>query len=331
MIRVATSTGRPARATFLGAGSMGTALANAAAGAGRDVILWTSDAELARALAASRRHPRFTDWSLAPGLAVTTDLADAIAGAELVVVAVHSTEVRALAERLRPLLARHQVVLSATKGLELPTLYRMSEVLAEVAGAAIVGAIGGPNITSEIARRELSALVVAVADEPSRACAARWLETDRLRVRTSADLRSIELVAVLKNVVAIAVGIATGLELGYNARSMLLADGLAEIQRLGAQLGADPAAFAGMAGIADLYLTSTCPQSGNRRLGIELGRGRRLEEIAAELPEVPEGIGAVRGCRALARRHGLELPIADAVAQILDGELPAGRMQDALA
>jgi glycerol-3-phosphate dehydrogenase (NAD(P)+) len=196
----------------------------------------------------------------------------------------------------------------------------MSEILAKETGTAAVGVVAGANITPEIVSGDLTAIVVASRDSQVTTLAKHCLESPELRVSCSGDLLSIELAAALKNVVAIGVGIAAGLGLGFNARSIVFACGLREIARLGAALGADPSVFAGVAGVGDLFLTVSSPDSLNGRLGVALGRSTALVEILADLPETPEGIGSVRACRALARRYDLHLPIAEAVAAILEGE-----------
>jgi glycerol-3-phosphate dehydrogenase (NAD(P)+) len=309
---------------------MGTTLAHVVAAAGRRATLWCRDPETARAIARDGRHPARPGHALSPALVATASLEEAVRGAPLVLVAVHSTEFAATARRLAPLVDGGQALLSATKGIELPSLRRMSDVLREEAGAGTVGAITGLNITPEIMAGQLSALLVASPSAEARALAARMLATPRLLVETTGDLRSAELASVLKNVAAIAVGIATGLEMGFNARGMVFARGLAEVESLGTALGAAPAAFHGIGGTGDLFLTAASPQSLNRRLGIELGQGRTLEEIVAALPEVPEGIGAVRACRLLADRAGMRLPLCRATAEIMDGEARTDALERAL-
>ena len=247
-------------------------------------------------------------------------LADVVRDAALVIVTVPSTQFRETARTLGSLEVTSRTWLSATKGFERDTCLRMSEILAKEVGASAVGVVAGANITPEILADDFTAIVVASHDSDVCALAKRCLESRQLRVSCSDDVLSIELAAALKNVVAIGVGIAAGLELGFNARSIVFACGLREIALLGAALGAESRVFAGVTGAGDLFLTASSPDSLNRRLGVELGRGRTLADIVTELPETPEGIGSVRACRALARRHGLRLPIAEAVAAILEGE-----------
>jgi glycerol-3-phosphate dehydrogenase (NAD(P)+) len=222
------------------------------------------------------------------------------------------------------------VLLSATKGIELPSLSLMSGVLRETTPAEAVGALLGPNITPEIMEGQPTTLLVASPSAAARALAAGALAGPRLRVEGTDDLPSHELAGVLKNVVAIAVGMAAGRGMGFNAQGLVFARGLAEIEALGARLGAAAGAFRGIGGAGDLFLTASSPQSLNRRLGVELGSGTPLGEVLRGLPEVPEGIGAVRACRLLARREGLDLPLAEAAARVLEGEEDAGVLERVL-
>lgn len=320
----------PEAVAVVGDGSMGTTLAHVAASRGWPCRLWCPDPAAARAIGSEHRHPARPRYALAPGLRATASLEEAVAGAALVIVAVHSTRFRETARELAPLVGPGRALLSATKGIELPSLSLMSEILGEAVPGATVGALTGLNITPEIMEGRLSALLVASPSPAARALAAGALAGPRLLVEEAGDLRSHELAAVLKNVVAIAVGIAAGSGIGFNGQGLLFARGLAEIEALGARLGAAAGAFRGMGGAGDLFLTASSPQSLNRRLGVELGGGAPLEEILRGLPEVPEGIGAVRGCRLLARREGMDLPLAEAAARILEGEEDAGALERVL-
>ena len=310
----------------IGSGSMGTALAYAAATAGNPAAVWCPDTATAETVAA-RFHRLGADGLEAP-VRASTAIPDVVRNAALVIVAVPSPQCRATARSLGRFAFSGRALLTATKGFERDTHARMSEILAGETGSA-VGVIAGANITPELVARRLTALVVASRAPEVGVLAKRYLESPQLRVWVHEDILSIELAAALKNVVAVGVGIAAGLELGFNARSIVFACGLKEIATLGAALGAEPGIFAGPAGAGDLFLTASSPHSLNRRLGLELGRGARLGDIVARLPEVPEGIGSVRACRALARRHRLHLPIAEAVAAILEGERDAVTLEAA--
>ena len=324
------SSAAPGPVAVVGDGSMGTTLAHVMASRGRRCTLWCHDPVDARAIDREHRHPARPHHALSAALRATPSLEEAVAGAALVVVAVHSTRFRETARALGARVEPGQVLLSATKGIELPSLSLMSQVLGETTPARAVGAITGPNITPEIMEGRLSALLVASPSSAARALAAGALAGPRLRVEGTDDLWSHELAAVLKNVVAIAIGVAAGRGMGFNAQGLVFARGLAEIEALGARLGAAAGAFRGIGGAGDLFLTASSPQSLNRRLGVELGGGAPLDEILRGLPEVPEGIGAVRGCRLLARREGIALPLAEATARILEGEEDAGALERVL-
>jgi glycerol-3-phosphate dehydrogenase (NAD(P)+) len=303
----------------IGSGSMGSTLAHATFVAGHPTTIWCADP--ARAEALDGRFQRGRAGNAADRVRVSTVMADTVRDAALIVVAVPSAEYRGAARALASLDIAGKVLLSSTKGFEPETRMLLSKVLEREIGAAAVGVIAGANITPEIVAGQLSALVVASESPEVGALAKACLESEQLRVWLCEDRNSVELVAALKNVVAIGVGIATGLELGFNARAIVFASGLKEIVTLGAALGADPAAFLGVAGVGDLFLTASSPDSLNRRLGVALGRGKRLADVVGELPEVPEGIGSVRACLDLARKHALDLPIAATVAAILEGAL----------
>jgi glycerol-3-phosphate dehydrogenase (NAD(P)+) len=316
----------------LGDGSMGTTLAETVARGDRRATLWCRSEAVARSIRDDRRNPHhFRDLQLSPALDATHRLDEAVDGASLVIVAVGSPRFRETARTLGAQRATPPAMLSATKGIDLSTLQRMSEVLAEETASRAVGTISGPNVTPDIMARQLTAIVIASPDPAVIAAGARALETPRLKVYGNEDLAGVEIAGVLKNVIAVAMGIATGIGSGSNARSFLFTRGLAEIRRLGMALGASPDTFYGLAGIGDLFLTSTSPDSLNYRVGIELGSGKSLPEILAGMPEVPEGISSTRGCCALARRAGVGMPIAEQTRRILDGEANPASLEDALA
>lgn len=320
----------PGRCAVVGDGSMGTTLAHVIAAGGRECALWSPSAGAADAINRDHRHPRRPDHALHPRLVATPSLEDAVAGARLVVVAVHSTSFAETARRLGALVTPGQALFSATKGIEHPSLRLMTDLLREAAPRCAVGTLGGTNITGEIMTGQLSSLLVASPSPEARARAALALGAPHLAVSSSADLFSVELVSVLKNAVSIAAAIGLGAGLGYNGLGLVVAAGMAEIRALGVALGADARAFDGPAGIGDVFLTASSPHSLNRRLGMELGRGRRLEEIVAELPEVPEGIGAVRAVRPLAGGAGLSVPLCAVTGEILEGREPPRALERVL-
>jgi glycerol-3-phosphate dehydrogenase (NAD(P)+) len=319
------------RVAVLGEGSMGTALAETVAQGGRPCFLWCRSEAVARKIAERRRNPNhFPNRQLSPYLTATSSLEEAVLGASLVIVAVGSPRFRETAAELAKVSSSDQAVLSATKGLELSTLKRMSELLSGELHTGAIGVISGPNITTDIMAGLPTGIVVASRVPEVVNLAAQALTTPRLRVYGNEDLDGVEIAGVLKNAIAIAMGIATGLEWSANARSYIFTRGLAEIRRLGLALGSRPETFYGLAGIGDLFLTSTSPDSLNYRVGIELARNRSLKDIIGGMSEVPEGINSTRGCCELARRAGIHVPLAGRTLQIIDGEASPSSLEEAL-
>ncbi|MBI3726528.1 NAD(P)-dependent glycerol-3-phosphate dehydrogenase [bacterium] len=306
------------KVAVLGGGSFGTTLAHTVASAGRACTLWSRDEEVARKINETHRNPRyFQDRPLSPDLRATSNLEEAAKDAPLVVVAVASSGFREVARALGDFVRGDQVILSATKGLEPRTHKRMSELLREETCAKKVGALSGPNIAREILDGQPAATVVASRFRDAIELSAELLHAPRFRIYGNDDLLGVELAGALKNVIAIASGVLTGLGLGDNARSLLITRGLAEIQRLGVKLGADPLTFSGLAGIGDLLVTCTSPLSRNHRVGAGLAKGETLEAIVERLGEVAEGINTARVCKELAAEHGVAMPIAEGVYKLL--------------
>jgi glycerol-3-phosphate dehydrogenase (NAD(P)+) len=303
----------------VGAGSWGTTLANLLCGRGDAVTLWAFEPEVADEINRRHRNDLFLpDAPLLPGVAATTDLDAAVEGAALVVSAAPSHAVRRVMAGAASRLAPGAVVVSASKGLEPDTHKRMTEVLAEVLppGTAIA-ALSGPTFAREVYERQPTAAVTASGVPEVARRAQEAVRVPYFRLYTNDDVVGVELAGALKNVVAIAAGILDGLGLGNNPRAALITRGLAEITRLGVALGARPATFAGLAGMGDLLLTATGPLSRNRSLGLEVGRGRTLEEVQARRLSVAEGVGTARAALELAAQVGVELPIAREVASVL--------------
>ena len=308
------------RIAVLGAGSWGTAFAKVVADSGREVVLWARRPEVAEAVRERRENPDYLPGITLPDLVTaTTDAAAALDGADAVVLAVPSQTLRANLADWKPLLPRGATLVSLAKGVELGTLKRMSEVIREVAGvpAGQVAVVSGPNLAREIAAGEPTATVIACSD-PERAIALQAAtSTDYFRAYTNSDVVGCELGGAGKNVIALAVGIAAGLGLGDNSRASLITRGLAETARLGAELGADPLTFAGLAGLGDLVATCSSPLSRNRTFGEHLGRGETLAQAeAANHGQVAEGVKSCVSICELGERHGVELPIADAVRRV---------------
>ena len=295
------------------------------------VTLWAHEPEVAQEINARHRNDMFLpEAPLHESLRATTDVADAVRGAPIVVSASPSHAVRTVMTGTAAALAPGALVISVTKGLEADGLERMTEVLGEVLPAhARIVALSGPTFAREVYEGQPTACTVAGAEQAARE-AQRVLSTSVFRVYTSDDVVGVELAGALKNVVAIAAGIAEGLGLGDNPRAALITRGLAEITRLGVALGAKPLTFMGLAGMGDLVLTATGPQSRNRSLGFELGRGTPLETILARRVSVAEGVATARAAVALGERAGVELPIAFEVAQVLFHRKPPRQALGAL-
>lgn len=319
--------------TVVGTGSWGTTLALLEARYGRPTTLLTRTPTEAAELRAAGEHARVAPGHAFPAsLRITSDPEQALDGCAVVLLAVPSQSMRANAERLRPYLRPETIVLSCAKGLERGSLKRMSQVLSEVlpAHAERIGALSGPNIAREILEGRPATTVIGVAEHRYAEQAQRLLTMPTFRVYTSDDVVGIELAGALKNIIALGAGFADGLAAGDNAKAAFLTRGLAEIARLGIVLGAHPLTFAGLAGLGDLVATCTSPWSRNRRLGEALARGLTLEQALAELGgQVAEGVTTVQTARALAARHGVEMPIADQLYQVLfEGKAPRQAIAD---
>ena len=267
---------------------------------------------------ASRENRLFLPGIRLPeALSFEPDLDAAIASSPLVFVAIPTKYLRGSLQRAKQAPAAETGFVSLTKGIEVGTLVRPTQVIRECLGAERVAVLSGPSHAEEVARRKPTTVVVA-SDDPSLPLEAqRALFTDRFRPYTASDMLGVELAGALKNVIALAAGIATGLELGDNAMAALLTRGVAEMTRLGVGLGAEASTFSGLSGIGDLVVTCTSSHGRNRAVGIELGRGRGLEEILEGMSQVAEGVTTSTAARALGERAGVELPIVEQVCRVL--------------
>jgi glycerol-3-phosphate dehydrogenase (NAD(P)+) len=307
------------RVAVVGAGSWGTALARLAATRAR-VRLWAREPEVVAAVRESGENSLFLPGHPLPGeVTCTCDLAEALAGAEVVVMAVPSHGFRAVLRSAAPHLPREAPVLSVTKGIEQGTLKRMTEVILEETDAdpGRVGVLTGPNLAREIADGQPAATVVAMGDEGQALAVQALFMGPTLRVYTNPDVIGCEAAGALKNVMAIAAGMARGLGYGDNSTAALMTRALAELTRLGVAMGGRPLTFAGLAGMGDLVATCISPHSRNRQVGVALGRGHRIEEIVAEMQMVAEGVKTTDAVLALAGRHDIEMPIAAMVGAVL--------------
>jgi len=322
-------------AAVLGAGSWGTALAIHLARAGVPASLWARRPGAAAAIGAARENAAYLPGCRLPeGVMVSGDLAAALAGRDLVIFAGPAQATRVLFAAAAPHLAAGADLVLASKGLEQESGLRLSEVLAAEIPAHAAGAVvlSGPSFAAEVVRGDPTAVVVASRDAAAGRRVQAALSHRNLRLYTNADIVGVELCGALKNVVAIATGIVEGLGLGTNTRAALITRGLAEITRLGVALGGQPSTFSGLAGTGDLVLTCTGGLSRNRALGIDIGRGRALDDVLAGMSMVAEGVPTTRAAVTLAGRLGIEMPIAAKVEQVLfGGRAPRDAVNDLLA
>jgi glycerol-3-phosphate dehydrogenase (NAD(P)+) len=315
---------RPVKAAVIGAGAWGTALADSLSRRGHDVLLWAFEPDVAERITKAHDNPRFLpDAPLSPSLRATTESAEALDGAELVVYAAPSHVLRSVARTGAPHVAPGAVLAVATKGIEHNTLALMTDVVAsEVAGRAVV-ALSGPSFAAEVARGQPTAIVAASTSAAAALLVQRACSSPVFRVYTHSDVIGVELGGALKNIMAIAVGMADGLGLGFNSRAALVTRGLAEMARLGAALGAEASTFAGLAGVGDLVLTCTGPLSRNRSLGVAIGEGRSLADVTEGRESVAEGVPTARSAHALAAARNVDMPIVAAIHGILfEGHSP---------
>lgn len=303
----------------IGAGSWGTAVA-ALAATHQPVVLWSRRPELAEVINATSENPDYLPgYRLPYGVRATSDLDEATQGATVVAMAVPSHGFRGVIGRISGLPAELPMV-SLTKGIEERTLRRMTEVVADVIpdhNPATIGVLTGPNLAGEVMAGQPTAAVVAIADDEAATIVQRALMGLTFRVYTNPDVVGCELAGSLKNVMAIAAGMSTGLGFGDNTRAALLTRALAELTRLGVALGGQPATFAGLAGMGDLIATCTSVQSRNFRVGIGLAQGRKLDDIIDEMKMVAEGVKTTRAVLELAAAAHVEMPIATQVAKVL--------------
>lgn len=308
------------KSAVIGGGSWGTALASVLTNRG-PVQLWARSQAVADGINTDRRNPRYqSDIELPDNLTATSDLEQALAGAELVCVVVPSHALRAVMTGAVRYLCSGVPIVSASKGIENETLQTMEEVLTDVLPRGLwadLAFLSGPSFAKETLQRMPTAVTIAARFHGVARQVQSAFSTDYFRCYTTEDVTGVELGGALKNVIAIAAGMASGLGLGHNARAGLLTRGLHEISRLAVARGANPLTLAGLAGMGDLVLTCTGDLSRNRRVGVELGAGRTLDEILADMSEVAEGVRTARSAYNLAKREGVEMPIGQQVYEII--------------
>ena len=313
----------------LGAGTWGTALARLLAENGHDVTIWSALPEELKSMATTHRHPNLPGMQLPAALHYTADMADICAGRDLLVFAVPSVFVRSTAKKAARYLPDGQLIVDVAKGIEEKTLFTLSEVIESELHArpghegCRVVALSGPTHAEEVAR-DLPTLIVAAAREEADAQKVQHIFTNpNFRVYTNTDSRGVELGGAVKNVIALAVGVALGLDYGDNAKAALITRGNAELARLGVAMGCQAATFAGLSGMGDLIVTCTSMHSRNLHAGMLIGRGMDVETAKKEVGQVVEGINALPAARRLAKKYKVEMPIVEAMGAILDGRLSA--------
>jgi glycerol-3-phosphate dehydrogenase (NAD(P)+) len=320
-------------ATVIGAGAWGTTVASLLA-TKVETRVWAREASVVQAINERHENPLFMPGApLTPSLHASSDLGVALRGAEVVLIAVPSQYYRGVLEAARTAIGPDTPFLSLTKGIEDGSLLRMTEVAAAVLDGHNpdrIGVLSGPNIAREVLAGQPAATVVAVRDEQAGADLQRLLMTPRLRVYTNPDVIGCEIGGAVKNVIALAAGMATGLGYGQNTLAALVTRGLAELARLGVALGGQAMTFLGLAGIGDLVVTCHSVDSRNRHVGEALGRGRPLADILAGMPSVAEGVRSCSPVLALGQRVGVELPICAVVRAVLEDSLPVAGAVSAL-
>ncbi len=327
------ATANPVRCGVLGAGSFGTCLALLLAEREYAVDLWARDPKLADAINRHRRNPRYlTEFRIPECIHATSSFEEALSDKDLILSVVPSHGVRETWERAAPYVRPDTLIVSAAKGIEVGTGKLMSQVLQEVLPPekhAHLVALSGPSFAQEVAEHRPTGISLASANESFAIAAQSILSTRSFRCYTNSDVLGVELGGALKNVIAIAVGVCDGLELGLNTRATMMTRGLAEITRLGVRLGANPLTFLGLSGIGDLMLTCTGDLSRNRRVGLEIGRGRKVDEVLGGLTQVAEGVRTTQSTYELARKHGVEMPITEETYAVLyEGKDPNLAVQD---
>ncbi len=311
------------RVAVIGAGSWGTTVAHLAAH-NAPTVLWARDPDVAREIDAEHVNGRYlAGYALHPDLRATSDIAEAVSGADVVVMGVPSHGFRSTLEDVRAHLRPWVPVVSLAKGLEQGSRKRMTEVIAEVLPGHPYGVLTGPNLAKEILAGDAAATVLAMSDDTIAVELQSVFATDLFRVYLNDDVVGCEIAGALKNVMAIASGMADGLGTGDNTRAAVITRGLAELSRLGMALGGHPMTFAGLAGMGDLVATCISPQSRNRHVGEQLGQGRTLEQIVEDMHMVAEGVKSASVVLELAEEHGVEMPIAEQVYRVLNDGCPA--------
>ncbi len=305
------------RISIIGAGSWGTAVANICADAGHSVVVWGRNAEVVAHLDAHKENKKYLPGvALNPSLHATTDLSRAFAHGEIVVCSVPTQQIRSVFTAQGKTMAA-KILINTSKGIENGTNLTVEEVFSELCPGALYTTLSGPSFALEVAKRLPTAVTIASRDAIAAVEIQKFLSTPYFRVYTSPDVVGVDLAGALKNVVAIASGVVTGLNLGFNARAALINRGIVEMTRLGIKRGAQPLTFMGLAGMGDLVLTCTGPLSRNLRLGLMLGQGKLLADIQRELGQVAEGVYTAKSAYELSIKENVPMPITEQVYRVL--------------
>ena len=304
--------------SVIGGGSFGTVIANITAENGYDVSFWMRSESKAEQLNRTRENSQYLpNYQLNERVVATSDMAAAVKDSSLIFVAVPSSSFRQVVRDMVPHLAQSTVLVSTTKGIESGSFDLMTQILHQEAPNAKVGVLSGPNLAVEIAKKNLTGTVIASPDEQVRELVKSALKSTYFRVYANNDMFGVELGGALKNIYAIAAGIAPALGMGHNTNSMLVTRALTEMARFGKELGADPMTFLGLAGVGDLIVTCSTPLSRNYRIGLALGKGVPLEEAIAELGQVAEGVNTVKLVQEKAEELGVYMPLASGLYKII--------------
>ncbi len=321
------------KATIYGAGSFGTAIAAVLSNTCDEVVLWGRDAAVVDAINQRHENPSYLPGlTLAPNISATTALPDATQGAELIVTATPSHATRELMAKLTPLLPRHVPIVTVAKGIENESLLTMTEVLEQCLPDDVhpyIAVLSGPSFAKEMVQKLPTVVTIAARWEKMAQRCQKIFASESFRTYTSTDVVGVQVGGALKNVIAIAAGVADGLGFGHNARAGIITRGLAEITRIAVRLGGNPLTLSGLSGMGDLVLTCTGELSRNRRVGIALGQGKALADVLHEMKQVAEGVKTAKAARDLSLKTGVELPICDQVYQIAyEGKSPKAAVLD---
>ena len=311
--------------TVLGGGSFGTAIANMIASNGHPVTLWMRNAENARhCMDVGENTPYLPGYKLDPRLQVSADLEAALEGAAVVFFSIPSKAFRGVCQQVAGLIPAQTIVVSTVKGIEGDSFKLMSEVLAEELNQPRIGVISGPNLAQEVAAREITATVIASADQAVCQTVQDVLQTAFFRIYANNDMYGVELAGALKNIYAIAAGMAASLNVGQNTVGVLITRSLAEMTRFAAHLGADPMTFLGLSGVGDLFVTCASELSRNYRIGYALGEGKSLEQAIEYVGQVAEGVNTTRIVKEKAEQLGINMPLASGLYDVMfkGGSLP---------